>query len=44
MKFNFLHFMMGLTLPWFMMNSAFAAWSPQAKEAVNRFLASHPSL
>jgi flagella basal body P-ring formation protein FlgA len=44
MKFNFLHFMMGLTLPWFIMNSAFAAWSPQAKEAVNRFLANHPSL
>jgi flagella basal body P-ring formation protein FlgA len=44
MKAKYLHFVLGLILPLLTLHSALAAWPPQAREAVNRFLASHPSL
>ena len=44
MKAKSLRFVLGLILPFLMLQSAVAAWPSQAKEAVNRFLASHPSL
>jgi len=44
MKAKYLHFVLGLILPFLTLHSAVAAWPPQAREAVNRFLTSHPSL
>lgn len=44
MKAKYLHFVLGLILPFLTLHSAVAAWPPQVREAVNRFLASHPSL
>ena len=44
MKVKFLHFVLCLILPLLTLHSALAAWPPQAREAVNRFLTSHPSL
>lgn len=44
MKAKYLHSVLGLILPLLTLHSALAAWPPQAREAVNRFLANHPSL